>query len=344
MNVLANTNNQRHLSISVVIPAYNAAKFIVRAIDSVLAQSRRPDEVIVVDDGSTDETADKIKKFGSQIRYIYQENAGAGVARNTGIEAAGGEWIAFLDADDEWLPERLGRQCGLLGRNEHLVWVGANFYRCLCDENRRRADVTPDRLKKVLKSKEYFDDFFTTSLPHGCGWTGTMLIKKEILQEAGMFRAGLNIAEDTDLWFRIACRRPRIGYVAEPLAVYHMNTAASLMQRHKELKFQSELVTGQMEFAAGQGRLEAFEPCVARAVSAHIRGLLFENRPDQINDLMERFGRLLTLRFKAVVGLMLVFPRATAIILHMISKIVRAFNLRKEAVRRPGQVRKTSKD
>jgi cellulose synthase/poly-beta-1,6-N-acetylglucosamine synthase-like glycosyltransferase len=337
----SDTNEQRNLSISVVIPAYNADKTIVRAIDSALAQTRRADEIIVVDDGSTDETSERIKRYSSQVRYIYQENAGPSVARNKGIEAACSEWIAFLDSDDEWLPKRLGLQCALLGRNEHLVWAGGNFYRCLCDENRRRADVNPDRVRRVLKGKEYFDDFFRTSLPHGCGWTGTMLIKKEVLQEAGMFDANLHIAEDTDLWFRIACRRPQIGYVSEPLAVYHMTTAASLMQKHKQLKFQSDLVARQLQFASEHGRLDAFKPCVGRAVSSHIRGLLFENRPAEIRRLLDQFDELLTQRFKIIIRLLLVFPRATAVLCHGISKVVRALNLRKETVRKPGQIRET---
>ncbi|MCK4960446.1 MAG: glycosyltransferase family 2 protein, partial [Planctomycetes bacterium] len=95
--------NDESYSVSVVIAAYNAEKYIQRAIDSVLAQSLPADEIIVVDDGSTDNTGDAVKHYGSKVRYIYQENAGPASARNTAIEAATGTWIAFLDADDEWL-------------------------------------------------------------------------------------------------------------------------------------------------------------------------------------------------------------------------------------------------
>jgi hypothetical protein len=337
-------DNSRGISISVVIPAYNAAKSISRTIESVLAQSRRADEIIIIDDGSTDNTAEAIKKFGSDVCYIYQENAGPSVARNRGIEAAGGEWIAFLDADDEWLPERLSLQAELLVRNEHLVWTTANFYKCLCDEERRRANINPELGQKALGDKEYFDDFFRTSLPRGCSWTGTMLIKKKVLQEAGMFQPGLHIAEDTDLWFRIACRWPRIGFIAEPLAIYHMTTAGSLMQKHRRLKFQSDLVSRHLAFADECGRLDAFAPCVGRSVSSHIRGLLFENRPAEIRELTEKFGELLTWRFKTVVRLLLVFPRTTAVTCHVISKIVRTLHLRPEIVRRPGQIHKTLGD
>jgi glycosyltransferase involved in cell wall biosynthesis len=335
------TGNSRGISISVVIPAYNAEKSISRTIESVLAQTRQADEIIVVDDGSTDDTAERIKKFGSKVRYIYQENAGPSVARNRGIETAGGEWIAFLDADDEWLPERLSRQVELLERNEHLVWATANFYQCLCNENRRSCNVSPDLAKKALAQKEYFSDFFTASLPHGCGWTGTMLIKKEILEQAGMFQVGLHIDEDTDLWFRIAYRWPRIGFVAEPLAIYHMTTEQSLMQRHQRLKFQSDLINRHLELAAGYGRIEAFKPRAGGWVSSRIRGLLFENRPEEIRKLIQQFDELLTQRFKIIIRLLLIFPRATAIICHVISKIVRTLHLRKAIVRKPGQMRKT---
>jgi glycosyltransferase involved in cell wall biosynthesis len=337
-------NNSREISISVVIPAYNSAKFISRTIESVLAQTRRPDEIIVVDDGSTDNTAEVIKKFGSDVRYIYQENAGPSVARNRGVEAANCEWIAFLDADDEWLCEMLNRQALLLMRNEHLVWTTTNFYNCLCGENRRGASVDPEVGQKALGGKEYFDDFFRTSLPHGCGCTITMLIKKKILKEAGMFQPGLDITEDIDLWFRIACRWPRIGFIAEPLAIYHRGTEGSLMKKHHRSKFQSDLVSRRLAFAAECGRLDAVGPRVGRSVSSHIRGLLFENRPGEIRELIEKFGDLLSLRFKIIVGVLLIFPRATATGCHAISKVVRALNLRKKVMRRPVKPRKTNKD
>ena len=110
------------MSISVIIPAYNAEQHISRAIDSVLAQTHPADEIIAVDDGSTDDTGQILRSYGRQLRYIGQENGGAGAARNTGIKAARGEWIAFLDADDEWLPEKLKCQADHLRR--HSTFVG----------------------------------------------------------------------------------------------------------------------------------------------------------------------------------------------------------------------------
>ena len=103
-------NLENPFSVSVIIPAYNAEPYIVRCIRSVLMQSFPVHEIIVVDDGSADLTARLAEHYGSPVRVIRQENAGVSAARNTGIHAASGNWIAFLDADDQWLPDRLKNQ------------------------------------------------------------------------------------------------------------------------------------------------------------------------------------------------------------------------------------------
>ncbi len=105
--------------VAVVIPAYNAEKLLPRALRSVLTQTVAPREVLVVDDGSSDGTSDVARSFGAPVRCIRQENAGAAAARNRGIAEATAEWIAFLDADDWWEPERLA--LGLAGEVGHLV-------------------------------------------------------------------------------------------------------------------------------------------------------------------------------------------------------------------------------
>ena len=114
--------------ITVVIPAHNAGEHLGRALESVLAQTRPADEILVVDDGSTDNTAEVARSYGSAVTYLYQDQRGAGAARNRGIEAATGDWVAFLDADDEWLPEKLAVQCEHLARHKEVVWTCGNFY------------------------------------------------------------------------------------------------------------------------------------------------------------------------------------------------------------------------
>ncbi|MHC4551242.1 MAG: glycosyltransferase family 2 protein, partial [Planctomycetota bacterium] len=210
------------MKISVVIPAYNAERTIGRAIDSVLAQTRAADEVIVVDDGSTDGTADVVRGYGEKVMLIQQENAGVSVARNKGIEAATSDWIAFLDSDDEWLPEKLKLQSNHLQRHPDLKWTYGNFYKKQGYLQQIPAHVSPG-LSSFLND-EVFDDYLTAYANYGYAWTGTLMIQRDVFGVVGAFEPGMKRAQDTDLWFRIAYQFPQIGYVSEPLAIYHLDT------------------------------------------------------------------------------------------------------------------------
>jgi len=113
-------------SISVIIPVYNGAAFISEAIESVLSQSHQAMEIVVIDDGSTDETASIVRQFDSPVRYHYQTNGGTGVARNNGIRIATGRFLAFLDADDLWTKDKLARQVALFQQDPNLDLVWGN--------------------------------------------------------------------------------------------------------------------------------------------------------------------------------------------------------------------------
>ena len=146
--------------ISVVIPAFDSEATIARAIESVLAQTYKDYEIIVVDDGSKDGTGDAVRAFGDKVNYIYQENAGVSVARNTALAAAKGEWIAFLDADDQWLPDKLEKQMQLLERKKGLKWCSGIRYHCYGQQK-----FVVGNIKKItcdLNNTEYFHvDGFT---------------------------------------------------------------------------------------------------------------------------------------------------------------------------------------
>ena len=323
------------MKISVVIPAYNAGKYIGRTIDSVLAQTRLADEIIVVDDGSTDNTAEVIRRYGEKVKYIHQANAGASAARNTGIKAACGEWIAFLDGDDEWVSQKLRLQVEHLERNPELVWTSANFYSCLCSENRRAPAAEPGKAKKLLGGKEYFDDYLGADAAKAAKWTGTMLIKKEVFEQAGMFRVGQVRSNDTDMWLRIAYRWPKIGYISEPLAIYHLSIPQSITHKHKQIQIRRTLFERHLKLAAEHGRLEAFKQSAGRSVTSWIRAMLFSNQPEEIRGLMDQFGEMLTKRFKIIIRLLLIWPWGTALVCHAISRVVRALRLRRKVMRRP---------
>jgi glycosyltransferase involved in cell wall biosynthesis len=117
----------RDAAISVVIPTYNYARFVCEAVDSALSQSLRPQEVIVVDDGSTDDTSDRLRQFGDRIRYVFQQNGGLSKARNTGIREARGDWVAFLDSDDIWHPRKLERISAACGNYPMLSAVSSEM-------------------------------------------------------------------------------------------------------------------------------------------------------------------------------------------------------------------------
>jgi glycosyltransferase involved in cell wall biosynthesis len=320
--------------ISVVIPAFNAGQFISRTINSVLAQTYTDYEIIVVDDGSSDNTADVVKSYGSKIRYIHQENAGTTAARNTGIKAAVGDWIAFLDHDDEWLPQKLQLQQDLLRSNPMLVWATGNYYRCLCEENRRATDCIPRKIERLQKGKGYFDSYFSAFTSGAWGHTDTMLIKRQVLEEAGLFRVGQLWAEDLDMWFRIACRWPAIGYVSQPIARHH-RTKDTLLRKYKPVQAFSDVISRNIAISAEQKRLDEFKPCAALLVRSVIRSMLFDGRAEDIRCMMGQFDELLPKSYKLYMRLLTSFPGTTAAGCHTISRIVRFLHLRHKLDVRP---------
>ena len=344
MSLIDNKERQDStFTVSVVIPAYNIGKLVARAIDSVLAQTHKADEIVVVDDGSTDDTADIIKGYGSKVKYIYQENLGLAGARNTGIKAARCEWVAFLDGDDEWLPDNLKLQMEVLKRNPQLFWSAGNFENFLAGSNRRNSYIRYEKGLKLLAGKDYFDNFFYAYINDAAGNANTMIIKRSILHEAGLFRGELPFAEDTDLWFRIAMQWPRIGFVPQPVAVYHLQRPGSLMdftKSAKRLEVICDVIERSVVLAKEHERMDMFAPCASFLLRRVIRSSLFEHTSAAVvRDILKRFDDLFTIRYKTFIRFCTGFPRATAFVLHLISKIVRTLHLRRRVVRPPGHSR-----
>jgi glycosyltransferase involved in cell wall biosynthesis len=198
--------------VSVVIPTYNYARYVPEAVDSVLAQSFEELEVIVVDDGSTDKTAEILRSFGEQIRNIRQEHCGLSAARNTGIRAARGQYVAFLDSDDLWLPEKVSLQIARLDAEPE---VGLVYCETLLFD-----DSAPATL--ILHS-------YWASHPSGriLPWlvrqnvipSPTPIVRRELFERVGLFDETLRACEDWDMWIRIG-RVCEIAYVNRVLAKY----------------------------------------------------------------------------------------------------------------------------
>ena len=216
-------NDPRKASVSVVIPAFNAEKRIVEAIESVLNQSFPVNEVIVVNDGSSDRTDELCRGFGDRIVYIDQPNQGVSATRNRGINTATSDWVAFLDADDTWMPERIESQFEVIKRFPDVAWVAGRYLRC-----------TPGR---DYDSKFGFDgvtekhvvlDALEALANQTAIWTGTLLAKRNEFLSLDGFDGSLKGCEDYDLWVRMAIRNRRIGFVNAPIARYTVDQANSL--------------------------------------------------------------------------------------------------------------------
>ncbi|HEG43675.1 MAG TPA: glycosyltransferase family 2 protein [Phycisphaerales bacterium] len=312
-------------SVSVVMPAYNAQEHIRRAIDSVLGQTKTVDAIIVVDDGSTDRTAEIVSSYGSKVQLIRQQNAGPAAARNAGIKAARSEWIAFLDADDEWLAEKIERQSSLLMRNRQLVWSSSNFIYCKCDEDHRYDRHTLEEAEKLLGGKEYFDDYFSAFADDIAGYTGVMMVRKDVLEEVGLFPTDMTSSEDTDTWWRIAYEYPNIGHVVEPLTVYHIQVENSITAGHLDAKIIDDLVTRHLAIAESKGHSDRFLPCASKMIRYRIRFLQHQERLEDIRMLVEKFGAMLPLRFKLEMRVRFSCPKAGPAILGVISVIKKTY-------------------
>lgn len=199
------------ISISAVIPAYNSARFLALAIESILQQTRPVDEIIVVDDGSTDETRKIAKSFGERITYIHQLNKGPSAARNRGIESAKGNWIAFLDADDQWTPDKIDKQLIALDKEPGLKLLAADM---------SEIDEAGNLLTKSMLAKHHFLERFQSlngaPIPSALAEllkknfipTGTVLAEKSVLVDTGLFNSSIRFGEDLELWAKIACQHP----------------------------------------------------------------------------------------------------------------------------------------
>ena len=296
------------MTISVVIPAYNAEKHIARAIDSVLAQTRKVDEIIVVDDGSSDNTGTVIKNYGDKVIYILQENAGAGAARNTGVEAASSEWIAFLDSDDEWLPEKIKLQAELLSRNSELFWCYSN---CLlhCESKSQKSPMLKQhKAETILSGKEFFDNYLHSHAQGIPAWTGTLMVKKDALVSSGLFNPDLPLAQDIDLWFRIAYRYPKVGFIAAPLAIYNTETPGSNVKRFTDISHICRIIDRHIKLSAKKNCFNEFQPCIFRIVNHWVLMLSKAQRYSEMRKLIKKYRRYLPARYYIQKNIRALFP------------------------------------
>lgn len=215
-------------SVSVVIPAYNSELYIGAALDSVLAQNHSVNEIIVVDDGSTDSTQSVVARYPG-VKWIQQDHRGPSAARNSGILAAKSEWVAFLDSDDLWHPEKMEKQINALAN-----FSSAMFGFSTIEGFYTRGDgiviempFMPEALCKWAAENQTFQesvfgDAYRLLLETNCVHTSSVVARREALLEVGQFDVSLNHGEDHDLWLRLSRRWPAV-FNLKPISQYRIH-------------------------------------------------------------------------------------------------------------------------
>ena len=204
--------------VSVVIPTYNRQRLVQDTIDSVLRQTYGDLEVVVIDDGSTDDTRQVLQdRYGTRIRYVYQPNQGESVARNHGIALAGGEYVAFVDSDDLWHPQKIERQVEVFGADPGVGLVSTQAY--WINYQGLKLRKTPDGRGRQGDAIAWGELVLDNVI---AGGGSSALIRKECLKRTGGFDQGIRFGEEWDLWIRIA-HDFRIYQIPIPLVYYRLN-------------------------------------------------------------------------------------------------------------------------
>ena len=209
------------MRISAVIPSHNRRHTLERALESVFAQTSPVDEVILVDDGSTDGSRNMVRRRFPQVRILAQPNRGVSAARNLGIRAARHEWIAFLDSDDCWLPDKIRRVREAARHNPE----GVLFH---SDEIWIRRGV---RVNSMRKHRKYGGWIFERCLPLCAISPSATVASKAVLEDLGLFDESLPACEDYDLWLRL-CHRFPVHYIDQPLIVKYGGHDDQLSSRY----------------------------------------------------------------------------------------------------------------
>ena len=222
-------------NISVIIPTYNSSLYIVRTLDSVLSQSCLPHEIVIVDDGSTDNTIEIIEDYKKNnesifdnIRLYKQKNMGAGAARNRAILEAKGQWIAFLDSDDIWLPTKLEEVEKVINNSPQISIIAHDEFAV----NDKKMDK-----RRLCNLHELFNeskDLFLQLYEGNIFSTSCMVIKKDVIERAGGFDVSLRSAQDYDLWIRCSIYG-KLVYIPKALEIYVTrdgNISANIYRRY----------------------------------------------------------------------------------------------------------------
>ena len=260
------------MNISVVIPSYNRKEFLKRSIDSAINQTKKPFEIIVVDDGSTDGTETMIKSDYDSVKFIKQKNKGVSAARNIGIEVSIGEWICFLDSDDEWKKDKLEKQINAMKSNpsykffhSNEIWIKNGL-----------------RINQKKKHKKYGGDIFDKCLDMCRISPSSVMINKTVFDEVGNFNEDLVVCEDYELWLRI-CDKYRVFFIDEPLIIKYgghqgqLSYSIESIENHR-IKALEHLILGNLN---RKNKRHAIQMLLSK-LNIYLKGLVRRRKNDEI--------------------------------------------------------------
>jgi glycosyltransferase involved in cell wall biosynthesis len=209
---------QHNPLVSVVIPLYNGEKYIRDCLLSVYEQTYRPLEVIIVDDGSTDDSLAVIEKVQGEKTVIRQQNADVSAARNTGVEHSKGKYVAFIDQDDLWLPDKIDRQVSVFKEDDRIDLVFTDLVKIFDTGKRRHA-----RDKHDIALSLTDDNLFPTLVKKNVLMPSTVMVKRESLIKAGYFDEDFKTCGDYEMWLRMAGQRMVFRYLPQRLTLYRQH-------------------------------------------------------------------------------------------------------------------------
>ena len=267
------------VNVSVIIPTYNRKNLLKRALHSVSNQTFVPQEIIVVDDGSSDGTKDWVLERFPDVRYIYQDNSGVSSARNSGIKEAIGSWIAFLDSDDEWMSNKLERQEGVINSFQE-AWL------CHTNEIWIRNGV---RVNQMKKHQKYGGNVFENCLDICRISPSSVLIKKEVFEMVGLFDESLKVCEDYDLWLRITAVLPVI-FLDQPLIIKyggHVDQLSRVDSGIEKYRIQSlEKILSSNSLSISQSKIAISQ--LIKKLKIFSNGLEKRNKYEELNNYIKK--------------------------------------------------------
>ncbi len=237
---------------SVIIPVFNGEAFVARAIESALAQTLPAHEIIVIDDGSTDDTAAVVARFAAAkaplVRYLHQPNAGVSAARNAGASAASGDWLAFLDADDWYYPHRLAAHAELIAAQPGLDFLTGDYDYLRPDGSRISGSMEIHPSGQAMLAKAAGEqtvvltaDDLEPFVAQHFGDTHTLSVPRDTFHAVGGYPTGYRIAEDVFFLIRLCARAKRVGVACQPLAAYLIHEGSATRRNPLQAQFDNVL-------------------------------------------------------------------------------------------------------